>query len=85
MAAVFAYGREELIPDMFAAIVNDMYALNPTEISGFKYYLERHIEIDGEKHGELSRKLMISLCENDSLKWNEAESAIKMALNKRNP
>ncbi len=83
MAAVFAYGREELIPDMFSAIINDMYELNPEKVQSFKYYLERHIEIDGDKHGELSRKLMNSLCGDDSIKWEEAEIAIKTALENR--
>jgi hypothetical protein len=83
MAAVFAYGREELIPDMFSAIINDMYELNPEKVLSFKYYLERHIEIDGDKHGELSRKLMNSLCEDDPNKWEEAEVAIKTALENR--
>lgn len=83
MAGVFAYGREELIPDMFAALINDMYELNPDKVLSFKYYLERHIEIDGEKHGELSRKLMVALCGDDSVKWSEAENAIKVALENR--
>ncbi len=83
MAAVFAYGREELIPDMFTAIINDMYEIHPEKVVSFKYYLERHIEVDGGKHGELSRKLMTSLCENDPQKWEEAEIAISIALENR--
>jgi hypothetical protein len=83
MAGVFAYGREELIPDMFSAIINDMYEVNPNEVLSFKYYLERHIEIDGEKHGELSRKLLISLCDTDAVKWAETQKAIVISLKNR--
>ena len=83
IAAVFAYGREELIPDMFTAIINDMYELNPEKVRSFKYYLERHIEIDGDQHGALSRKLLNSLCQDDPIKWKEAEMAIKTALENR--
>jgi hypothetical protein len=47
-AAAFAFGREDLIPDMFTQVV----AVNQAEggLDTFIDYLERHIEVDGEEH-----------------------------------
>ena len=47
-SAIFTFGREDLIPGMFLSIVNDIQENFPDSISIFKYYLERHIEIDGD-------------------------------------
>ena len=38
-AAVFTFGREDLIPGMFLSIVRDIDAKFPERISDFKYYL----------------------------------------------
>ena len=82
-AAVFTFGREDLIPDMFHSLLKDMDKEFPGEISLFKYYIERHIEVDGAHHGELALQMTEELCEDDDIKWQEAESAIKEALKAR--
>ncbi len=74
-AAVFTFGREDLIPDMFNQILNKIYAEHPEQISIFKYYIERHIEVDGGHHSELAIQMVEELCENDSVKWEEATKA----------
>ena len=41
----------------------------------FNYYLERHIEVDGEEHGPAAIALMDDLCEHNPIKKLEAEQA----------
>ena len=53
-AAIFTFGREDLIPGMFVTLVNDIHNNFPDSISIFKYYLERHIEVDGDHHSHLA-------------------------------
>ena len=82
-AAVFTFGREDLIPDMFLALVNDLDHQFPGQISLFKYYLERHIEVDGDHHSHLGMQMVQELCGADAVKWQEAALAAKTALEKR--
>ena len=82
-SAIFTFGREDLIPGMFISIVNDMHKKFPNSISIFKYYLDRHIEIDGDHHSQLALKMTDNLCENNPEKWNEAEKIIVESLHKR--
>jgi hypothetical protein len=77
-AAVFTFGREDLIPDMFTQILNEIYATHPNKVAIFKYYIERHIEVDGGHHSHLSLAMVAELCGEDEQKWKEAtEASIK--------
>ena len=49
----------------------------------FYYYLERHIEIDGEAHGPASMNLIETLCEQDPVRIVEAEQAAVAAIRAR--
>jgi hypothetical protein len=82
-AAIFTFGREDLIPKMFTKIVDDINKKFPDSISIFKYYLDRHIEIDGDHHSHLALQMTSILCENDENKWNEVDHYIISSLEKR--
>lgn len=82
-AAVFTFGREDLIPNMFHSIVNDLDNKFPGEVSKFKYYLDRHIEVDGGHHSHLALEMTAELCGNDPQKWEEITNASITALQKR--
>lgn len=78
-AAVFTFGREDLIPGMFIGMVKELSEQHP-DISIFRYYLERHIEVDGDHHSHLAMEMVSELCGNDPGKWKEATDASLKAL-----
>lgn len=80
LAAVFTFGREDLIPDMFLGIVKELNAQFPGKLDTFKYYLERHIEVDGDHHSHLAYEMTAAICGDDDAKWEECTSAVKEAL-----
>ena len=83
IAAVFTFGREDLIPDMFISMIKRMNRKNEQNFDQIIYYFERHIEVDGDSHGPLALEMIENLCGTDPLKWEEAISASKSALEKR--
>ena len=83
IAAAFTFGREDLIPDMFSALVTNLNTKSTDKLNKLIYYLDRHIEIDAEVHGPLAMQMIEELCGNDKNKWNDCLSISKMALQKR--
>ena len=83
IAAVFTFGREDLIPDMFISMIKRMNRKNEQNFDQIIYYFERHIEVDGDSHGPMALEMIENLCGTDPLKWEEAISASKSALEKR--
>lgn len=83
MAAVFTFGREDLIPGMFLNLVDDMHKVFPNNISIFKYYLERHIEVDGDHHSHLAIKMTDILCGQNQQNWEDCADACYKSLEKR--
>ena len=83
VAGVFTYGREDLIPDMFISIVRELSEKGHSGAQTLVYYLERHIEIDGDEHGPMALQMIEELCEGDNTKKQESVHAAKQALESR--
>lgn len=82
-AAVFTFGREDLIPDMFLSIVKEMQKQFPEQLETFVYYLERHIEVDGGHHSHLATQMTAELIDNSDEREMEALNHITEALQAR--
>ena len=82
IASAFTFGREEIIPDMFFEIVKNTEKKEDVSLRKINYYLERHIELDGDEHGPLAHEMISDLCDED-LKWKEVVSTSKKALELR--
>jgi len=82
-AAAFTFGREDVIPDIFRELVRDLSRESGGALDTFVWYLERHIEVDGEDHGPLSLRMVADLCGTDEALWEEAGDAAVAALEAR--
>jgi hypothetical protein len=82
-SAAFTFGREDLIPHMFISIVRDLNQKFPDQLSLIKYYLERHIEVDGDHHSHLALEMTAQLCGDNEAYWKAAEGITVAALQQR--
>jgi hypothetical protein len=80
VASAFTFGREGLLPDVFQRIVDKLNTQAGGKLDYFKYYLERHIGLDGEEHGPLATRLVQSLCGSDESLWKIAEETAASCL-----
>jgi len=61
--AAFFYGREDIIPEMFGRLQKTLPGARKDNdpLRHFVYYIERHIELDGDSHGPMGRELLDGL------------------------
>jgi hypothetical protein len=83
VAAAFTFGREDLLPGLFQRIVDELDVEAGGGLEDFRYYLRRHIGLDGDEHGPMAVRLVASLCGSDEARWQEAEQAAVTALETR--
>ena len=82
IAASFLFGRESLIPKMYQGLLDKM-KVDKTTCPSFVYYVQRHIEIDGNEHSAMAEKCLQILCGDDVGKWELALKAGLSSLEKR--
>ena len=81
-AAAFTFGREDVIPGIFRSLVRELDAKSG-KLAKFVWYLERHIEVDGEDHGPLALRMVADLCGESEKSWAEAAEAAEAAIEAR--
>ncbi|MFO0977820.1 MAG: DUF3050 domain-containing protein [Planctomycetaceae bacterium] len=74
VASVFCFGREDVIPDMFQRLL-EAFETSGMQIPRLSYYIRRHIELDGDQHGPLTRQMVRAVCQSEQ----DVESAIRAA------
>jgi hypothetical protein len=80
VASAFTFGREDVIPKMFLGILENSKLDNASQLT---YYMQRHIELDGDEHGPMAIEMLQILCGTDLQKWKEVELTAITALNLR--
>lgn len=80
IAAAFLFGREDVIPDMFRRFVADLHARHPGGLPTLVDYLQRHVELDGERHGPMAARLLTELCGEDPAAWSQAAEGAERAV-----
>lgn len=81
IAAAFTLGREAVIPAMFDQLVERLSAEHDG-LGQLVYYLQRHIDLDGDHHGPLAWRMLASLCQRPE-DWSAARQAATRALEAR--
>jgi hypothetical protein len=78
LVAAFTFGRETVIPPMFRRILAQSGGLDDAGM--LRYYLERHVELDGDSHSHLAEHLLASTCGDDAGAWGCAEESARRCL-----
>jgi hypothetical protein len=82
VAAAFCLGREDIIPEMFQRLAPALQAQGHC-VNRLSYYLQRHIEVDGDRHGPMSQRLLTRLIEDRPERRQAARRAALQAITAR--
>lgn len=81
IASVFTYGREDVIPTMFLGMLDHVaQGGQQVDVEDLRYYLQRHIDVDGDHHGPLAIRMVELLCGDDPERLEEARVVAHHAL-----
>jgi hypothetical protein len=79
--ASFLFGREDLIPEMFARFLVEWSSSR--QAAGFAYYVKRHIDLDGDDHGPAGLRALAELADRNPANWEVARTAALHAIESR--
>lgn len=77
----FLFGREDLIPDMFSRLLPQW--VESRQARRFAYYVQRHIELDGDDHGPAGVRALAEIAGRDDATWHTASRAGQSAISAR--
>lgn len=78
----FFFGRENVIPAMFRSLLAQWH-MDEKLAPMFVYYLNRHIELDGDSHGPAAWKIINELAGDDAAAITQLKAAAEEAINAR--
>jgi len=78
----FFFGREHIIPEMFKSLLAN-WCLDESSAPMFVYYLNRHIELDGDSHGPAANKIINSLTHDNEMALQQLRASATEAINAR--
>ena len=81
-AASFTFGREDLLPHIFKQLIAQPLLAEDARLEKFEIYLDRHIELDGDCHSHLAKKMTAILCKTPA-DWELAREAAILAIQAR--
>ncbi len=82
VASNFLYGREDSIPNMFSKLINKWH-IRESDAPKMFYYLNRHIEVDGDSHGPAAKNILERLIAGDEPARLRAIESAKSAIKAR--
>jgi hypothetical protein len=85
VVAAFFCGREGIIPEMFRRLLDTLYgAKHSTDrLHHFVYYIDRHVELDGDSHGPKGRERLEDLVMNSPHARDRALRAARCSIKAR--
>lgn len=83
VAAAFTLAREAVIPAMFGPLIRRVDREDGVNSKRLRYYFDRHVELDGDSHGDLSRDMLCHICGDSVANWRLATDAALSALDAR--
>ena len=78
----FFFGREHVIPEMFRSLLEN-WSMDESDAPMFVYYLNRHIELDGEDHGPAAARIINDLTQGNEHALRQLEHSAAGAMDAR--
>lgn len=83
IAALFTFGRENLIPESFCYRLSELGKNFPGQVDALLYYLNRPIRVNTGDYSSRGLQMMVEFCGEDEGKWEECRVAAILTLEHR--